>query len=219
MRPHGVRHIVWDWNGTLLDDTWLCIEVVNGMLAARGLPVLSVARYQEVFDFPVVHYYRKIGFDFDVESFEKLGTEFIEGYERRKSECRLHPDARDVLDRLHRAGFTQSVLSNYPHRTLEEILRTHDVRGLFDDVVGADDHYARGKAEHGKRWLARSGRSGREGLMVGDTLHDFEVAREVGLHAALVTIGSHNRARLAPTGAPVYDSLTEFAEAVLGGRG
>lgn len=218
MRLPEVRHIVWDWNGTLLDDTWLCIEVVNEMLAARGLPTLSVARYQEVFDFPVIHYYRKIGFDFAVESFEKLGTEFIEGYERRKGECGLHPDARAVLDRLHRAGITQSVLSNYPHHTLEEILNKHDVRGFFDDVVGADDHYAHGKAAHGKRWLARSGRLGHEGLMVGDTTHDFDVAREVGLHAALVTIGSLSRARLEPTGAPVFDSLTEFADAVLGRR-
>ena len=89
------------------------------------------------------------------------------------------------------------------------------MRGYFDDVVGADDHYARGKAEHGKRWLARSGRRGHEGVMIGDTLHDFEVAREVGLHAALVTIGSHPRERLATTGAPIYDALSAFARDLL----
>ena len=29
------RHVIWDWNGTLLDDAWLCVEVLNGLLARR----------------------------------------------------------------------------------------------------------------------------------------------------------------------------------------
>lgn len=214
MKLENIRHVVWDWNGTLLDDTWLCIEIANQMLAARDLPTMSVARYQEVFDFPVIHYYERMGFDFSKESFEKLGAEFMVVYERRRDECGLHTEARKTLEAIHALGLTQSVLSNYPHHTLEEILRHHSVREFFDDVTGADDVYARGKTERGHQWLARSKRRAHEVVLIGDTTHDHEVAHSMGVRSALVTIGSHARKRLAQTGAPVFDSLGEFVAAI-----
>ncbi len=210
----NIKHVVWDWNGTLLDDTWLCIEIANEMLAERGIRTMSKRRYQQIFDFPVILYYQRMGFDFEKESFEKLGAEFIARYEVRRGECPLHKGARHTLEKLHASGVTQSVLSNYPHHTLEEILRHHGIRDFFDDVTGADDVYARGKTERGRQWLARSSRARHEIVLVGDTLHDHEVARELGILSALVTVGSHSRSRLAKTGAPVFGSLRAFASAV-----
>lgn len=209
-----IRHVAWDWNGTLLDDTWLCIEIANQMLAARGIRTMSKRRYQQIFDFPVIRYYERMGFDLANESFELVGAEFMREYERRRSECALHGDARETLERIHARGITQSVLSNYPHHTLEEILRHHRVREFFDDVTGADDVYARGKTERGRQWLARAKRPPHEVVLIGDTLHDHEVAVELGIRAALVTIGSHPRSRLAPTGAPVFTTLRAFARRI-----
>jgi phosphoglycolate phosphatase len=214
----NVKHVVWDWNGTLFDDTWLCIELANEMLSERGIPTMTKRRYQQIFDFPVIRYYERMGFDFEKESFEKLGAEFIARYEIRRDECLLYKDARRTLETLHAAGITQSVLSNYPHDTLETILRHHNIREFFDDVTGAEDVYARGKTERGRRWLARSARARHEIVLVGDTLHDHDVARELGIRSALVTIGSHARPRLKKTGAPVFDSLRAVARAVLNGK-
>jgi len=76
------RHLIWDWNGTLLDDAWLCRDIMNGQLRKRGLPTLSAERYEAIFDFPVEGYYRKVGFDWKKESFEEAGTEFIVEYEK-----------------------------------------------------------------------------------------------------------------------------------------
>ena len=55
----GFDHVIWDWNGTLLDDAWLCVDVMNGMLCRRALPVLTPAKYEESFDFPVLDFYRR----------------------------------------------------------------------------------------------------------------------------------------------------------------
>ena len=71
------RHVIWDWNGTLLDDAWLCREIMNGQLKRRGHATISRERYEEVFDFPVEGYYRKVGFRWDQETFTEAGTEFI----------------------------------------------------------------------------------------------------------------------------------------------
>ena len=77
------KHIIWYWNGTLFDDAWLCVEVMNNVLSRRNMPLLTRDRYMETFDFPVKDYYRKLGFNFKSEPFEISGTEFIVGYNKR----------------------------------------------------------------------------------------------------------------------------------------
>ena len=67
-----IKHVIWDWNGTLLDDAWLCVDVMNGMLSKRGLPLITLEIYRNIFDFPVRDYYLKLGYDFDNESFEMV---------------------------------------------------------------------------------------------------------------------------------------------------
>jgi phosphoglycolate phosphatase len=71
------KHIVWDWNGTLLDDAWLCVEILNSMLAARRMQTTTLEQYQNDFDFPVYNYYVKLGFDFSKEDYDTVAREYI----------------------------------------------------------------------------------------------------------------------------------------------
>ncbi|GAI63219.1 unnamed protein product [marine sediment metagenome] len=77
------KHIIWDWNGTLINDVWLVVEIMNKMLKKRNLSKIDSKKYREIFDFPVTKYYSKLGFDFSNESFEKLTVEFISEYYQR----------------------------------------------------------------------------------------------------------------------------------------
>ena len=56
------KNIVWDWNGTLLDDVAVGVDTLNEMLGRRALRLLSVEEYKDRFGFPVVEFYQKIGF-------------------------------------------------------------------------------------------------------------------------------------------------------------
>jgi phosphoglycolate phosphatase len=214
----SIRRVVWDWNGTLLDDTGLCIDVMNGLLAERDLPTLDRERYGELFDFPVIDYYRRLGFDFSREPFEIVGAEFIRRYEARRTEARLQPHARQTLCALRAAGFAQSVLSAYRHDTLESLLIHFGVRDFFDDVVGSDNVYAHGKIDQGRAWLRSRALDPSSVLLIGDTRHDFEVARAMGCRCLLVADGYHPRAKLEHLGAPVVDDLTGVCKELGVGR-
>ena len=74
------KHIIWDWNGTLLDDRWLCIEAINKTLSKRNMNTVTDNEYVELFCFPVKDYYKKLGFDFIREPFSSLGTDFVDYY-------------------------------------------------------------------------------------------------------------------------------------------
>ena len=201
------RHLIWDWNGTLLDDAWLCREIMNQQLHRRGLPVLSAERYEEIFDFPVEKYYRAVGFDWSRESFQEAGTEFIVEYERRKQECTLQPGGKALLADLAAGGWSQAVLSAYSHHTLEQFLGHFGVRQHFRSVAGSRDHYAAGKVGHGLKMLEELHVSPRETLLIGDTTHDAEVARAMGVDCVLVPCGHNSRIRLAGCGVPVVENL------------
>ncbi len=98
-------HVIWDWNGTLLNDVAWCMTRINVMLKSRGLSTLdSIEMYHRVFGFPVKDYYERVGFDFEKEPFEALAAEYIELYHSNDNNLSLFPGAREVLFDLKHNG-------------------------------------------------------------------------------------------------------------------
>lgn len=208
------RHIIWDWNGTLLNDLALSVDVMNGVLARRGLPRLDCARYHAVFDFPVQRYYRLLGLDSSEEGFRVLSAEFIGDYDRRRLEAALHPGARALLAAIRHRGLTQSILSAYRHDTLREIVAHFRLTEYFAAVDGLDDIYAHSKVALGRRCIAQLGVPPSHVLLIGDTLHDLEVAAEIGTDCVLVAHGHHPLERLSERCPRVYRDLSELGQAM-----
>ena len=112
MKSLKYTNVIWDWNGTLLDDVAWCVTRVNIMLEKRGLPTLdSVEMYHRVFGFPVKDYYKRIGFDFEKEPFEMLAEEFIELYHNNVNSVSLFPGAREILADFQLNNIRQIILS------------------------------------------------------------------------------------------------------------
>ena len=210
MKPH---HVIWDWNGTLVDDAWLCVEIVNELLVRRGLAPTTLREYSEVFDFPLRAYYESLGFDLEREDFAALGDEFNILYSQRRRECRLREGACEVLAALGRNGIGQSLLSAYDQVSLEEMVAHYGLRSHFAAVAGVDNGLGEGKIERGHRHLADLNCPSGEVLLVGDTLHDIEVAAALGAHCVLLPSGHQSRRRLELGECAVVDGL--FAVAAL----
>lgn len=209
MNNSKYKCVVWDWNGTLLDDAWLCVEIMNGILERRNLPPLTHDRYQEVFDFPVIGYYRQLGFDFDNERFQIPSAEFIVEYEKRWHETRLQPNADKTLKAVADLGVTQVLLCTYKQNTLEELSTYADVRPFFSRVIGLDDHYAHGLVVTGRKWAGELGYGPHEVLFVGDTVHDFRMAGVIGADCILIPSGHHTQEKLEICGVLVLRSLPD----------
>jgi len=213
MENRPVSHykgIIWDWNGTLLDDTHLAVAAMNNMLVRRGLPVLSVERYKALFTFPVREYYREVGFDFGREPFEVPAMEFIEQYNQQVWDCALHEDAIRVLNHFKACGVSQYILSAMQQDTLDQCLDYYKIGHFFGHVSGLDDHYAHSKLETGRAMLAKLPHDAGELLLIGDTIHDFEVASELGCACLLISNGHQSHDRLVGTGTPVIGNLSQL---------
>jgi len=205
-----VGHVVWDWNGTLLDDHEHCIRIMNGMLREEGLPELDVPKYRSLFDFPVRRYYERLGFALDDERWRAVAARFIGEYDRTVVECRLQPSVPELLQMLSEVGITNTILSAARTASVEALLRHHGIDRFFSEVVWLGDHFAAGKSELGVEWIARSKIERERVVLVGDTVHDYEVAEAMGVRSVLVAAGHHARERLEGCGCPVVDELGEL---------
>ena len=131
-------------------------------------------------------------------------------YEQRKSECGLHEGAEQILDLLSLKGIGQSILSAYSQHTLEEIVKRFGLDKYFSHMVGLDHIYATSKIENGRELIKKLGNGKGETLFIGDTVHDFEVAVEIGAGCILIADGHQDRETLKGTGVPVYNSLKDI---------
>ena len=202
-------NIIWDWNGTLLNDVHLCADIMNGLLSKRNLPVITVDRYREIFTFPVKDYYISAGHSFENESFEKIGMEFIVEYEKRKSICSLYPFAEDVLKRMKSLNMKQYLLSAYKLESLIEIIEKYGISDYFLSIKGLDHVYADGKLEQGRQLMSEISVNGDKEsvLLIGDTVHDFEVADELGIDCLLISEGHQDEKKLMNIGIPVIKNM------------
>ena len=205
-----IRQVLWDWNGTLLDDLTYAIGVRNRTFPAFGLPRIgSVAEYHRQFTFPVRRYYERAGVT--DETFVAVAHAWMAEYVRGFDAVPLHGDAVETLARFAAAGVRQAVLSATRRDMLESQIARFPIRAYFTDVLGLSDIYARSKEAVGLDYLARCGVPAASTLMIGDTLHDAEVARAMGTGCVLVARGHQSRETLLTAGVPVMDTLLEAA--------
>jgi phosphoglycolate phosphatase len=204
------RHIIWDWNGTLLDDAWLCVEVINRILTSRGMNTTTLCEYQEHFDFPVMNYYLKLGFDFSVNGFDEVAQQYIKDYESQLGRCRLQDRAVGTIEKFRNEGLAQSVLSACQSDSLNTALEAFGLKGFFEDIAGLDDYYAHSKVDVGKKLLKSISTSPEEILLIGDTTHDYEVSQQMGIDCVLIPAGHQSKRRLLACGAKVCDSFKDL---------
>ncbi len=207
-----IRGIIWDWNGTLLDDVELCVQTINEMLDKRDLQTLSLSGYKDVFSFPVKNYYQKIGFDFRNEPFEIPALEFTERYNDQVIGCQLHIDSFRVLSYFHSIGIRQFILSAMKQDILEECLNHFRISHFFEHVSGLDNHYAVSKLENGHRLISDLKLDVEEIVLIGDTVHDFEVANALGCPCILLANGHQSKEVLQAAGAVVIDRLSQLTD-------
>lgn len=205
-----MQSVIWDWNGTLLNDLELCISSINHLLEKRGLKPLDSQKYREVFSFPVRDYYEAIGFDFNTENFSAPAGEFIELYNSKVDDCALHQKAKEILGDIEKLGKKQFVLSAMKQDMLEKTLKHQEILDFFESVNGLDDHYAVSKIELGQQMIDRHQIKKESAVIIGDTIHDFEVAQELRIRCILIANGHQSKERLETTGTVVLPDLGEL---------
>ncbi|MCI9146581.1 MAG: HAD family hydrolase [Eubacterium sp.] len=207
------EYVIWDWNGTLFNDVQISIDTMNKMLEVKEYPQrLDTDLYKSIFSFPVVDYYIKVGLDFEKHSFDELAQLFIDLYSEVQDSAELFDSVRDVLKYFNSLGLKQSVISVCEKERLYHQISLFDIEDYFDDVIGTDDNYAVSKADIAKKWFADHELNPDKAVFIGDTVHDYEVARAVGCDSILIADGHQSREVLSVTDAVIINCISDIKE-------
>jgi len=204
-------HLVWDWNGTLLDDVQAVLGATNAAFAEVDLEPLTLEQYRETYCVPIPKFYERLMGRLPTPAeWERMDGLFHRHYTERRAACGLTEGVEELLARWRTGGRSQSLLSMYGHEHLVPVVRGYGIERHFVRVDGRTGPSGGSKAQHMERHFAVLGDIAPESaVVIGDAVDDAVAAAQVGARAVLYTGGSHSRSSLEAAGVPVVDTLAE----------
>ena len=212
--PESTNHVIWDWNGTLLDDVGAVLEATTVAFRQAGIRVeVTGESYRRSFTRPIRLFYEQLlGRPIGHDEWVRLDHAFHLEYARLDARCTLATGAREVLDEIRELGWSQSVCSMLPEEYLLPAVERQGIAGHFvriDGLRGAERGGA--KLENLIAHLDHIGVSPTRTVMVGDTVDDAVAARGAGIACILLDSGAglHDSETIRGAGVPVAADVPE----------
>jgi len=200
----NIKNVIWDWNGTLINDVEISMSTINEALSKGGLQTISEDYYRNHFTFPVRDFYAQLGLKFNGQGFNRYSAAFMETYLQKSKSASLQKGAEESLKFFREKDVRQYILSAMEQSMLEGMLRDFGIIGYFDRVRGLENMHANSKADAGQKLMQETRTIKGNTVIIGDTLHDFEVAGALGVSCFLLSCGHHAHSRLESAKVPVF---------------
>jgi phosphoglycolate phosphatase-like HAD superfamily hydrolase len=207
----SVSHVVWDWNGTLLDDNQVVLAAVNEVCTGFGRAELSWPEWQAAYARPMrVSYEQILARELDDEEWASVDKLYHERYDALLHTCGLATGVTDALRQWNESGRTQSLLSMWFHTRLTPTVEQFGLAQYFTRIDGLAGEVGGGsKADSLIRHLEAQNLNPAEVVLIGDVVDDAHAAQSAGTNCILVTTGAMSHSALESTGAPVTNSVPE----------
>ena len=205
-----IKNVFLDFNGTLIDDVDLCLKLLNDILRRQGNREVSLEEYKNIFTFPIKKYYELAGVDFTKDSYEDLAIWFINAYQKASLSCNLYDGVINTIKFLRNKGINVYILSASEKNNLKEQCDHFGLTSVVCDVLGIDNIHAESKVSLAINYIKDNNINLEETIFVGDTLHDNEVARSLGVKSILIPNGHQSKERLEKSDAIIIDDFKDL---------
>ncbi len=203
------RNIIWDWNGTILNDTPVAFEATNILLERYGYPTITLEYYRDNMDTPVVNFYSKI-FDHNKHDMQMLDDEWGVLYDQLSHKIGLHEGVKDLLSFFDNENCRQVVLSAFKTEEIIKYAHKFCVEKYFEDILGTQNIVMESKTMRGSRYMSEHKFVPEQTLYIGDTVHDCDTALALGVDCVLFSCGQQSPKLLQKCGVPVFDSYEKI---------
>lgn len=200
------KNIIWDWNGTILNDTPVAFEATNILLKRYGYPTITLEYYRDNIDTPIVNFYSKI-FNLNKHDMQMLDDEWGILYNQLSDKIKLHADVEEMLSTFANNNLYQIILSAFKTNEITKYARKFSIEHYFEDILGTQNIVMESKTFRGTRYMQEHGFAPEHTLYIGDTVHDFDTACGLGVDCILFSGGQQSPKLLQQCGVPVYEDF------------
>lgn len=197
-----IRLVAFDWNGTLLADTYAVFDADNAVLKFLGEKPVSFPDFLKYFDVPVRNYYLSLGISpktLDAKT-EDIAKIFHNYYEPRAIKIRTRAHAKTVLKWLQEEKVPAIIISNHIKEKIQIHLKRLKIENYFIEVVGnhtiSSAMKGRNKKERLMEYLNKKSINPKDVLIIGDATEEVEIAKELGTLSTAITHGNVSTSRL-----------------------
>lgn len=198
-----IKLVAFDWNGTILADGAASVRANNKYFHLLKLKPLTLRRYQETFDIPVVNYWLKMGLSRAVynKKIHEMEEIYHHYYEKYADRCRSRAGVRQALRWLKKQKIDAIIYSNH----IVPQIKRHFPRLGFDHLLSHviarqpgdySQRVSRGKTEKLHAYVRSRRFRPSEVVTVGDTEEEIEIGKKFGYHPVALTGGWNTTARL-----------------------
>jgi len=195
------RLIVFDWDGTLSDSTTIIAQAIQSACRDLGEPVPDDLSARYVIGLGLTDALNKVVPALPVHRHSEMAAHYRQHYLAREDDIPLFAGAADLLAELDAAGYLLAVATGKSRKGLNRVLAQNGLTTRFHATRCADEGLPKPHPDMLLHLMDRLAVDARETLMIGDTTHDLELARNAGAAGVAVAYGAHEPeglARLAP---------------------
>lgn len=201
--------IIWDFNGTIIDDVKASLDAVNDMLALRNQQAIDMDMYYKAIDIPIWKFYERVFIPGTITPGEAM-IEYDTGYEKHLGDNPLMDGIVEILSTFQNQGKQQIVVSASHVDKVKSRLYSLNILHYFSDVLAHSDYNANSKTYLARQYFAENNLSFDDAVVIGDSVFDFTMASELGCDCILTTQGHQSRREFSSVDAHIIDSLYEL---------
>lgn len=187
----GYSLIVFDWDGTLMDSTPTIIAAIQSACRDLGLPVPPDEAAAWVIGLSLQDALMAAVPTLAQDQVQAFVARYRFHYLTRDPQLRLFAGAEQMLARLAERGARLAVATGKSRVGLERALDATGIRRYFDATRCADETFSKPNPAMLFEIMRELGADPASAVMVGDTSHDLQMARNAGIHGVGVTYGAH----------------------------
>ena len=195
--------IAFDWDGTLFDSTAIITRCIQEAVRDVGGTVPSDTDAAYVIGMGLMAALAHAAPDVPKEKHPLLGERYKHHYTMHQYDISLFAGVLPMLHSLLSRQHLLAVATGKSRRGLDETLAREELLGLFHASRTADETAGKPHPLMLQELMAEFGVPPERLLMIGDTTHDLQMARNAGCPSVGVSYGAHDHADFAPL-APLF---------------
>ncbi|MCV2354482.1 HAD-IA family hydrolase [Paucibacter sp. B2R-40] len=192
MRPKQFDLVVFDWDGTLFDSTAVITRSIQAAAVDLGLAKPTHAQASYVIGLGLQEALAYVVPELPPARYPELGQRYRHHYLAAQHQVTLFDGVLDLLAALKARHHWLAVATGKSRRGLDEVLDVDSLRGVFDATRTADETAGKPNPQMLYELMREFGVEPERSLMIGDTTHDLQLARNAGTASVGVSYGAHD---------------------------
>lgn len=210
--------LIFDWDGTLVDSIDWIVHCVQTAAKKCDCAVPPPQAAKDIIGLSIQEAMNTLFPEIDSSTHQQLVSHYSETFFSKQTTADdLFSGVEDMLVELRQAGYQLAVATGKTRSGLDKVLQSTGMNDFFEITRCADETASKPHPLMLEQIMAYFGISPERTLMIGDSIHDLQMAQNAQIASIGVTCGAHS-AEILQQYQPLFclEQTTELLELMTG---